>query len=273
MDKGLYLVATPIGNLEDITLRAINTLKSVDVIACEDTRHSRILLEHYGINKRLISCYKEKEMKAGDEIIALIREGKSVALITDAGMPCVSDPGAIVVDKVRKEGFYVTSIPGASACVTALSLTGIAARSFTFLGFFPEKKKEREDVLARYADVDSTLIFYSSPYDINDDISDMYAHFGKRRVFMIKELTKLYESVEEGFLDSLRVENPRGEYVVVVEGKDDTSDNFTDMTAEEHYKVNLMKYMNKKEAIKATARERGVPKDEIYKAVLDMERD
>ncbi len=273
MDKGLYLVATPIGNLEDITLRAINTLKDVDVIACEDTRHSRILLVHYGINKRLISCYKEKEMKAGDEIIALIREGKSVALITDAGMPCVSDPGAIVVDKVRKEGFYVTSIPGASACVTALSLTGIAARSFTFLGFLPEKKKEREDVLARYADVDSTLIFYSSPYDINDDISDMYAHFGKRRVFIIKELTKLYESVEEGFLDSLRVENPRGEYVVVVEGKDDSLDNFTDMTAEEHYKVNLMKYMNKKEAIKATARERGVPKDEIYKAVLDMERD
>lgn len=273
MDNGLYLVATPIGNLEDITLRAINTLKGVDVIACEDTRHSRILLEHYGINKKLISCYKEKEIRASEEIIALLKDGKSVALITDAGMPCVSDPGAVVVDRVRKEGFFVTTVPGASACVTALSLTGITKRGFAFLGFLPEKKKEREDVLGRYAEIDATLIFYASPYNINDDISDMYAHFGKRRVFIIKELTKIHESVTEGILGSVSVENPRGEYVIVVDGNDNDSDVTTDMTIEEHYKVNLMKLMNKKEAIKATARERGVPKDDIYKAVLSMEKD
>ena len=143
----LYLVGTPIGNLEDITLRALNTLKAVDVIACEDTRHSQILLTHYGIKKRLISCYKEKELRASENIIALLSEGKDVALITDAGMPCVSDPGAVVVREVREAGYDVKVVPGATACVSALALTGITRRGFCFLGFLPDKRKDRDAML------------------------------------------------------------------------------------------------------------------------------
>lgn len=270
MGGKLYLVATPIGNLEDITLRALNVLKEVDVIACEDTRHSQILLARYEIRKRLISCYKEKEQKSAEVIIQLLGEGKNVALITDAGMPCVSDPGAVVVNEVRNAGYDVTTVPGPSACVTAMSLTGITRRGFCFLGFLPEKNKDRAELLKQYSGIGTNLIFYASPHNINEDLKDMYAYLGERRVFVVKELTKMYESVKEMSLSSALVEEPRGEYVIVIEGKDYVNPD-TEMSIEEHYKNNLKKLGNKKEAIKLTAKERSIPKDDVYKIALQCE--
>ena len=268
----LYLVATPIGNLEDITLRALNVLKSVDVIACEDTRHSQILLNHYDIHKRLISCYKEKELKSSEGIINLLEEGKNVALITDAGMPCVSDPGAIVVREVRAKGYKVSIVPGPSACVSALALTGITRRGFCFLGFLPEKKKDKDELLDSYAKIDTNLIFYVSPHNINDDLKYMYSHFGDRKVFVVKELTKMYESTEEMNLATAYIDEPRGEYVVIVEGQDYVNPD-TLLTIKEHLINNYRKLGNKKDAIKLTAKERGIAKDDVYKVALECDFD
>ena len=266
----LYLVATPIGNLDDITLRALEVLRSVDVIACEDTRHSQILLNHYNIRKRLVSCYKEKEARASESIIALLRDGKDVALITDAGMPCVSDPGAIVVREVKEAGLDVSIVPGPSACVSALALTGITRRGFCFLGFLPDKKKDRDALLDMYSKIDTNVIFYVSPHDINDELRDMYAHFGDRHVYVVKELTKMHEDCVRYDLATAYIEEPRGEYVVIVEGMDVVSPDI-ELSIEEHLRRNYMRLGNKKDAIKQTAKERKIAKDEVYKIALECD--
>lgn len=261
----LYLVGTPIGNLKDITLRAIETLKSVDMIACEDTRHSLPLLKHYEINKPTFSCHMYNETQSAEKIVGLLNEGKNIALITDAGMPCISDPGAIVVAKTREAGLDIEVVPGASAVVSAMALSGITRRGFCFLGFLPDKKS-RNVLLEPYKSLDMQLVFYSAPHDINADLDFLYKTFGDRQVYVVKEITKIHERVEIGVLGEFEIENPRGEYVIIIEGRETEKVIPDDVI--EHYRMNFDKLGDKKEAIKLTARERGTAKDIVYKAVM-----
>lgn len=265
----LYIVGTPIGNMEDITLRALRILKEVDAIACEDTRHSAILLNKYEIKKPLISYYMHKEKESGERIITQLLGGKNIALITDAGMPCISDPGAILVSMARENGIVVTACPGVSAVVTAMALSGITKRGFCFLGFLPEKTKEKLALVEPYKRVDVQLVFYSSPHDINQDLEFLFQALGERKVYAIKELTKMFENVQEGLLSTLRIDNPRGEYVLIVEGVAVLCE-LNCLTIEEHLSSYLSSGMDKKDAIKATAKDRNIPKDEVYKVAIKL---
>jgi 16S rRNA (cytidine1402-2'-O)-methyltransferase len=218
----LYLVATPIGNLGDITLRALETLRQVDAIASEDTRKTGRLLQHFEIQKRQIAYHEHNEDKAGAKIMALLAEGKSVAVVTNAGTPGISDPGFSLVRQAVEQNIPVTMIPGASAVVMALVLSGLPAHSFTFRGFPPRKSGKRQRFMAVDTESPHTLVFYESPYRLKAFLEDSLAVFGVRPAALANELTKLYESVERGTLSELLAlyaeENPRGEYVVVISG-------------------------------------------------------
>lgn len=219
----LHLVATPIGNLGDITLRALETLKQVDFVASEDTRHTGVLLKHFEISKPQIAFHEHNERQAAPRIIQLLQEGKSVALVTCAGMPGVSDPGFILVRDAIAAGVEITVIPGASAFVMALVLSGLPVHSFTFRGFPPNKPGKRKHFLEADAESPYTLIYYESPFRLRKLLEDALEVFGDRPAAIAKELTKIYESVRRGRLSELLVnleENPKGEYVVLVAGKD-----------------------------------------------------
>lgn len=266
----LYIVGTPIGNLGDITLRALDTLKGCDLIACEDTRHSGVLLTKYEIKKPTMRCDAHKEAESAEKIISLLKEGKNIALITDAGMPCISDPGALLVNLVRESGVTITVVPGASAVISAMALSGITKRGFCFLGFLPEKKKDRDELLNPYLNIDIQLIFYVSPHDICTQLDYLYSVFGNRRIYLIKEITKLFENVQIGVLGEIKVDNPRGEFVLIIEGQTQTS-KFLNLSVEEHCLALIESGLSKKDAIKQTARERGVSKDEVYKIAMNIE--
>ncbi len=218
----LYLIATPIGNLGDITLRALETLRQVDFVASEDTRKTGRLLQHFEIKKRQIAFHEHNEDKAGAKIMALLVEGKSVGVVTNAGTPGISDPGYTLVRQAIAENIPVTMIPGASAVVMALVLSGLPAHSFTFRGFPPRKSGKRQRFMAVDAESPHTLIFYESPYRLVAFLEDALAVYGDRPAALANELTKLYESVQRGTLSELIAlfaeEEPRGEYVVVIEG-------------------------------------------------------
>jgi 16S rRNA (cytidine1402-2'-O)-methyltransferase len=218
----LYLVATPIGNLGDITLRALETLRQVDIVASEDTRKTGRLLQHFAIKKRQIAFHEHNEAQAGAKIMALLVDGQSVAVVTNAGTPGISDPGYTLVRQAIAENIPVTMIPGASAVVMALVLSGLPAHSFTFRGFPPRKSGKRRRFLAIDAESPHTLIFYESPHRLKPFLEDALAVYGDRPAALANELTKLYESVQRGTLSELRTlfaeEEPRGEYVVVIEG-------------------------------------------------------
>ena len=219
----LYLVATPIGNLGDITLRALETLKQVDFVASEDTRHTGVLLKHFEISKPQIAFHEHNERQAAPRIIQLLQEGKSVALVTCAGMPGISDPGFILVRDAIAAGIEITVIPGASAFVMALVLSGLPVHSFTFRGFPPNKPGKRKHFLEADAESPYTLIYYESPFRLRKLLEDALEVFGDRPAAVAKELTKLYESVRRGRLSELLMnleENPKGEYVVLIAGKD-----------------------------------------------------
>lgn len=217
----LYLVATPIGNLGDITLRALETLRQVDYVASEDTRRTGLLLKHFNIKKPQISCHEHNEDRAVRRIIGLLREGKSVAAVTSAGTPSISDPGFVALWEAVKEGFEVTAIPGATAFVTALVLSGMPVYSFTFRGFPPQKPGKRRRFLEMDKDSPHTLIYYESPYRLRRLLEEALDIFGNRYAAVAKELTKMYESVRRGrlseLLDDLE-EKPKGEYVVMIAG-------------------------------------------------------
>lgn len=219
----LYLVATPIGNLGDITLRALETLRQVDTIASEDTRKTGRLLQHFEIQKRQIAFHEHNEDKAGAKIMALLADGKSVAVVTNAGTPGISDPGYTLVQLAIAQNIPVTMIPGASAVVMALVLSGLPAHSFTFRGFPPRKSGKRQRFMAVDAEAPHTLVFYESPYRIKAFLKDALVVYGDRPAALANELTKLYESVERGTISELLAlfneENPRGEYVVVISGQ------------------------------------------------------
>ena len=218
----LYLVATPIGNLGDITLQALETLRQVDVVASEDTRKTGLLLKHFEISKPQLSFHEHNEAKAGNKIINLLQEGKSVAVVTDAGTPGISDPGYSVVQRAVAENLPVTMIPGPTALIMALVLSGLPAHAFTFRGFPPRKSGKRQRFLAVDAESPHTLIFYESPYRLKPFLEDALEVFGDRETAVCNELTKLYESVHRGRLSELIAhfenEEPRGEYVVVISG-------------------------------------------------------
>lgn len=266
----IYFVATPIGNLKDITLRALETLKSADVIFCEDTRHTLKLLNAYEIKKPLQSCHRFNERAAAEKIAGLSREGKTVCVVSDAGMPVISDPGNEVTRYLRETGEPYTVLPGANAFLCALVLSALPAQRFTFIGFLPEKTSERERMLGKYAGVSETLVFHCAPQDADAYIATMYRVFGERRACAVREITKIHEESIPFLLSEGLQGEKRGEYVIVVEGADKTENPLCKLTPREHVRSLMRSGLEKKEALKAAAKERGVSKSEIYKETLDL---
>ena len=274
----LYLCATPIGNLEDITFRVIRTLKEADVIAAEDTRNSIKLLNHFEIKTPLTSYHEFNKYDKAKVLVNRMLEGENVALITDAGTPGISDPGEELVKQCYETGIEVTSLPGAAACITALTLSGLSTRRFAFEAFLPNDKKEKAAILEELKTETRTIIIYEAPHRLKKTIAELYAALGNRRMTAVKELTKLHENVFvtnfEEALAYYEENEPRGEYVLVIEGKKieelkkEKEASFKEMDINEHMKLYLDKGMDKKEAMKAVAVDRGIPKREVYKMLL-----
>ena len=274
----LYLCATPIGNLEDITFRVIRTLKEADVIAAEDTRNSIKLLNHFEIKTPLTSYHEFKKYDKAKVLVNRMLEGENVALITDAGTPGISDPGEELVKQCYEAGIEVTSLPGAAACITALTLSGLSTRRFAFEAFLPNDKKEKAAILEELKTETRTIIIYEAPHRLKKTIAELYAALGNRRMTAVKELTKLHENVFvtnfEDALNHYEENEPRGEYVLVIEGKKieelkkEKEASYKEMDINEHMKLYMDKGMDKKEAMKAVAVDRGIPKREVYKMLL-----
>lgn len=266
----IYFVATPIGNLNDISLRALETLKNVQVIACEDTRTSKVLLDKFEIkNKLLVSYHKFNEQESSQNIIKLASEGKDIAIISDAGMPGISDPGNILAKKLVEAKIDFTVIPGASALTTALVLSGFDSRNFFFAGFLPEKKVEKDKLLSQISTLSSTLIFYVSSHNIKKDIQYLFEQLGNRKACLVKELTKVFETKYYFSLSSLPEIDERGEFVLIVEGNNESLD-LDSMTIQEHVLFYVNLGFSKNDAIKKVAKERGKSKNEIYMQVLNI---
>lgn len=266
----IYFVATPIGNLKDITLRALEALKEADAIFCEDTRHTIKLLTAYEIKKPLYSCHKFNEREAAEKMIALSRGGKKVCVVSDAGMPAISDPGNEVCRILREAGENYTVLPGANAALSALVLSAFPADRFTFIGFLPEKKKEKIALLERYREARETLIFHCAPQDVDGYLQTMYEVFGERAACAVREITKIHEeSVQFSLAEGLQGEK-RGEYVILVEGAKEKENPLCSLSPREHVVHYMEQGMDKKEALKCAARDRGVPKNELYKETLDL---
>ena len=264
----LYFVSTPIGNLKDISLRALEVLKEADVIACEDRLHSLPLLNAYGIKKPLISYQKFNEAKQAPVIAELLKEGKTVAVISDAGTPVLSDPGAVLCKTLRKEGLDYTVVPGANALLPSLILSAFDCNNFAFIGFLPAKKAQISELLSSYENLPCPLVFYCAPHDLSATIKTLYERLGDRHACAVKEMTKLHETaIEFDLKDGLDVDE-RGEFVIVVEGAKKNSA-FSEMTVEEHIKMYIDQGLNKMDALKAVAKERGVPKNTLYKYTID----
>jgi 16S rRNA (cytidine1402-2'-O)-methyltransferase len=268
----LYIVSTPIGNLEDITLRALSVLKEVDFIAAEDTRHSLKLLSHYGISKPLISYWREREKIKSVEILEKLHSGRSVALISDAGTPGISDPGAVLIKKAIEEKIQVISIPGPSALIAALSLSGLPTNEFTFLGFLPSKKIRRQKVLKDLSLEPRTLIFYEAPHRVLETLEDMEKIFAERKAALAKEITKIHETVLRGsiseILNKLEKTTIAGEYIIVLEGK--TAENRL-ITRDVLLEISslMKKGVSRKEAVKKIAEAYGLSKKELYDKSLN----
>lgn len=271
----LYIVATPIGNLDDITLRAIKVLKDVDIIAAEDTRHTLKLLNHLEISKPLISYYKQTEKVKTEILIERLKKGENIALVSDAGTPVISDPGEEVVKVAIKNNIKVVPIPGPCALITALIASGMVAKEFSFIGFLPVNKKEKKEKLKELLEDTKTLIFYEAPHKLIDTLKEMKDVFGNRKICLARELTKIHEEFLIDTISNLleKIEVPKGEYVIVVEGSDLSkreieTNKLNNMTIEEHYKYYEKLGYEKKEIIKQIAKDRNVNKNEIYKLFI-----
>jgi len=268
----LYIVATPVGNLEDITLRALRILKEVDLIAAEDTRHSLKLLNHYAIAKPLISYWSEKEKVKAGEILGKLHSGLSVALISDAGTPGISDPGAVLIKRAVEEKIDVIPIPGPSAFVSALSVAGLPTEEFTFLGFLPSKGGQRHKRLTELKHERRTLIFYEAPHRLMKALSDMLEILGERRAALAKEISKLHEEILRGtiaeVIHALQSRMIAGEYVIIVEGFHQDRSTIEEALCE----VNslMKKGLGRKEAVKAVAEGYEISKKELYDKSLSV---
>lgn len=270
----LYLCATPIGNLGDMTPRVIETLRQVDVIAAEDTRNSIKLLNHFEINTPMTSYHEYNKVEKAHQLIAKMQEGLDVALITDAGTPAISDPGEVLVAMCHEAGIQVTSLPGPAACITALTLSGLSTRRFCFEGFLPADKKEKALVLGDLKEESRTMILYEAPHHLVKTLEELYEVLGNRRITLCRELTKKFETVLpttlEEALAKYETEEPRGEYVLVIEGKsfeqkkEEAIKSWEEMTIEEHMAYYEAQGMDNKSAMKQVAKDRGVGKREIY---------
>lgn len=279
MTGKLYLCATPIGNLEDLTLRVIRILKEADYIAAEDTRHTMRLLNHIGIKKPMVSYHEHNRFEKEPQIIEKLKEGLNIALVTDAGMPGISDPGEDLVKLCIKEGIEIEAVPGATASVTALVLSGFSTNKFVFEGFLPRSGKERREALEYLKTETRTAIIYESPHRVKDTLKDFNEILGNRRIAICRELTKKFEEVIRiGLEDAASIYDnaePRGEYVLVLEGRhmeellEEQKKEWDSITIEEHIKKYIDEGMNKKDAIKKVASDRGMSKRDIYKFSFD----
>ncbi len=279
MSGTLYLCATPIGNLEDITLRVLRTLKEVDLIAAEDTRNSIKLLNHFEINTPMTSYHEFNKVEKAVTLINKLKEGQNIALITDAGTPGISDPGEELVAMCYEEGIEVTSLPGPAACITAVTMSGQACRRFAFEAFLPKDKKERKRVLEEVAKETRTIIIYEAPHHLIGTLKELVQALGESRsITLVREISKKHEEKEKTTLgEALSIyetKEPRGEYVLVIAGKSKAEVSkeqqaaYEDMSIEDHMHLYLDAGMDKKEAMKAVAKDRGVSKRDIYNALL-----
>ena len=276
----LYLVPTPIGNLKDITLRALEVLNKVDIIAAEDTRQTLKLLNHFNIKKKLVSYHKHNEMSKGEDIINYLKNGEHIAIVTDAGTPGISDPGAVIVTKCIEQGIKFEVLPGATAITTALVYSGLDTTRFVFRGFIPRENKERNILLDEIKDIKDTIIFYESPHRILSTLNLLKENLGNRRIALCKELTKLYENITRGKIDDvineIQDKNIKGEFVIVVEGKTKEEiervnrEKWEGLDIKDHILMLINEGISKKEAIKLVAKERGLAKNEVYKISTEI---
>ncbi len=269
----LYLCATPIGNLGDISSRCVEILNSVDLIAAEDTRHTLKLLNHLGISKPMTSYHEHNKKEKGEYIISLLKEGKDVALVSDAGTPAISDPGEDLVSLCIEHNLDITSVPGPVAAVNALILSGLSTRRFTFEGFLSVTKRRKKIHLESLKNDTHTLIFYEAPHKLTTTLKDMLDIFGNRKIALVRELTKVHEEVLRFTLAEALLyfeeHSPRGEYVIVVEGAKEAEDTdeeqwFDGLTILQHVEEYINRGMTSKDAIKEAARDRGMPKRDVY---------
>ena len=261
----LYLIPTPIGNMEDITIRSLNVLKNVDEIFCEDTRTSGILLKNYDIKKKLISCHEYNEDKMIDYAISKLKQGLNFGLITDQGSPVISDPGYVIARGVIKAGFNVISLPGATAFVPALSSSGIEPSPFLFYGFLNSKTSKRREELENLKDLKYTIIFYESVHRIKETLEIMLDILGDRNISLSREISKVHEEIVRDKISNVipLVTNMKGEFVIVVEGNKNSYD-FSNLDIYDHVKLYVDDGMDTKEAIKKVAKERNLPKSVVY---------
>ena len=276
----IYMVATPIGNLSDISMRAIETLKNVDIIACEDTRNTIRLLNHFEIKGHLTSYHEYNKIDKAYELCEKVKEGNNIAFVSDAGMPAISDPGYELVDIAYKEGLEVTVVPGASAVVSALAISGISSRRFAFEGFLPADKNEKKEILTELSQESRTLILYEAPHRLLKTLKELFDYMGDRNIAIVREITKLHEEVLRGKLADIIADYEsekiaiRGEYVLVIEGKsllekrEERQKSFEEISIREHYEKYIAEGMDKKEAMKAVAKDRGIQKRDVYKELL-----
>ena len=277
----LYLCATPIGNLEDITFRVLRTLREVDLIAAEDTRNSIKLLNHFEIKTPMTSYHEFNKIEKAYQLVEQLREGKNVALITDAGTPGISDPGEELVRICTEEGISVTSLPGASACVTALTMSGLPTRRFAFEAFLPRDKRERADILDQLKDETRTIVLYEAPHHLKKTLEELYEVLGDRKLALCRELTKRYEEKTlTTIYESIKYHKehePRGEYVLIVDGKtfkelkQKEIESWKSMSFEEHMMFYENQGIERKEAMKLVAKDRGLSRRDVYQALLSAE--
>ena len=274
----LYLCATPIGNLEDMTYRCVRILKEVDLIAAEDTRNSIKLLNHFEIDTPMTSYHEFNKIEKAHTLLAALKDGKNIAVITDAGTPGISDPGEELVAMCYEEDIEVNAVPGAAACITAVTSSGQACRRFSFEAFLPKDKKELARVLAEMQQETRTMIVYEAPHHLRATLQELYQALGDRSITLCRELTKRYEEKKKMTLaqavDYYRENDPRGEYVLVIAGKSkeevmqEEQSRWEDLSIEEHMQIYLDQDYSKKDAMKAVAKDRGVSKRDIYQALL-----
>lgn len=273
----LYVCPTPIGNLQDITLRVLDTLKKVDFIAAEDTRHSRKLLNHYEISTPLISYHEHNERKRNEELINKLKQGKNGALISDAGMPGISDPGNVLIKSCLAENIKVDVLPGANAALTALVLSGMPADSFVFLGFLPAGRSERRKKIEKVSFLPHTLIFYEAPHKLVRTLKDIYDIMGDREIAVTRELTKIHQQVHRGkasqLLDEFNTNPPRGECSLIVGAFEEKTDPGDPLLWIKEYEQMVLEGKDNKEAMKTAAKKFGISKRDIYKAILGKSKD
>lgn len=276
----LYLCATPIGNLGDMTPRVVETLQMVDLIAAEDTRNSIKLLNHFDIHTPMTSYHEYNKVEKAVTLINQMNEGKNVALITDAGTPAISDPGEVLVRMCHEAGIVVTSLPGAAACITALTLSGLSTRRFCFEGFLPADKKEKKDILENLKNETRTIILYEAPHHLVRTLDELYEALGNRRLTLCRELTKKFEEITPTTLEDARAafenDSPRGEYVLVIEGKSlaevkkEQEQDWQSISIEEHMQIYESQGTDRKEAMKKVAKDRGISKREVYQYLVNI---